>query len=48
MSSAYAGGRRVLDNLSVPIPAGQKVGIVRPSGAGKSTLVSFVQQLGDV
>jgi ATP-binding cassette, subfamily B, bacterial len=47
VSFAYPDGRRVFDDLSLLIPAGQKVGIVGPSGAGKSTLVSLVQRLDD-
>lgn len=45
---AYHDGRRVLEDFSLHIPAGQKVGIVGPSGAGKSTLVGLVQRLDDV
>jgi ATP-binding cassette subfamily B protein len=44
---AYPDGKPVFTNLSLQIPAGQKVGIVGPSGAGKSTLVSLVQRLDD-
>jgi ATP-binding cassette subfamily B protein len=42
---AYPGGRRVLDRVSLEIPAGQKVGIVGPSGAGKTTLLALVQRI---
>jgi ATP-binding cassette subfamily B protein len=45
---AYADGRQVFNNLSLMIPAGQKVGIVGPSGAGKSTLLSLLQRVDDV
>ncbi|KQP31455.1 ABC transporter ATP-binding protein [Methylobacterium sp. Leaf100] len=45
---AYGAGRRVLDGVTLTIPAGQKVGIVGPSGAGKSTLVQLLQRLHDV
>lgn len=44
---AYEDGRRVFQNFTLRIPAGQKIGIVGPSGAGKSTLVSLAQRLDD-
>jgi ABC-2 type transport system ATP-binding protein len=36
------GGRTVLPDLSVEIPAGQVVGLLGPSGSGKSTLIRAV------
>jgi ATP-binding cassette subfamily B protein len=48
VSFAYGKGRAVLQDVSLTIPAGQKVGIVGPSGAGKSTLVHLLQRLYDV
>jgi ATP-binding cassette subfamily B protein len=44
----YAGGRLVFDDLSLQIPAGERVGIVGPSGAGKSTLINLVQRFADL
>jgi ABC-type multidrug transport system fused ATPase/permease subunit len=41
-------GRPVFTNLSLTIPAGQKVGLVGPSGAGKSTLVQLMLRLYDI
>jgi ATP-binding cassette subfamily B protein len=48
LSFHYPTGERVIDDVSIDIPAGQKVGIVGASGAGKSTLVSLIQRLHDV
>ncbi len=48
VSFSYGGPREVTHELSLTIPAGQKVGIVGPSGAGKSTLVNLLQRLWDV
>jgi len=39
---AYAGETRVLDGLSLAIPAGKTVALVGESGAGKSTLVDLL------
>ena len=36
------GGREVLPDLSVNVPAGQVVGLLGPSGSGKSTLIRAV------
>jgi ABC-2 type transport system ATP-binding protein len=36
------GGREVLPDLSVVVPAGQVVGLLGPSGSGKSTLIRAV------
>jgi ABC-2 type transport system ATP-binding protein len=36
------GGRTVIPDLSVAIPAGQVVGLLGPSGSGKSTLIRAV------
>src|SRR3984957_7582727 len=35
-------GRTLLDNVSVNIPAGRRVGLVGPNGAGKSTLFRII------
>ena len=36
------GGRTLLDNVSINIPAGHRVGFVGPNGAGKSTLFRLI------
>lgn len=41
-------GQTVFQNLSLEIPAGQKVGLVGPSGAGKSTLMNVLLRLYDI
>ncbi len=40
-----AGGREILKNINLAIPAGQVIGIVGPSGSGKSTLTKLIQRL---
>jgi ATP-binding cassette subfamily B protein len=46
---SYEPGRRpVFSNLSIVIPAGQRVGLVGHSGAGKSTFVRLLQRLYEV
>ena len=42
---AYPGGANVFDDLSVRIPAGQRVGLVGYSGSGKSSFVSLILRL---
>lgn len=37
----------VLDNISLTIPAGQRVGLVGPSGAGKTTITKLLMRLDD-
>lgn len=46
---AYADSdENVLHNISLSIPAGQKIGLVGHSGAGKSTIVSLLLRFSDV
>ena len=43
----YEPGRFVLKDLSVEVPAGQRIALVGPSGIGKSTLISLLLRLYD-
>lgn len=49
VSFQYSDGRTdVIDNLSLKIPSGQKIGLVGRSGAGKSTIAHLVLRFSDV
>lgn len=48
VSFSYQKTRRVLNDISLTIPSGQRVGLVGPSGAGKSTIVKLLLRLHDV
>jgi len=45
---AYGGQRKVIDQLSLHIRPGEKVGLVGRSGAGKSTIVNLLLRFYDV
>jgi ATP-binding cassette subfamily B protein/ATP-binding cassette subfamily B multidrug efflux pump len=45
---AYKAGKPVIDDLSLTIKAGEKVGLVGISGAGKTTLVSLLLRFYDI
>lgn len=47
VSFAYGNGRRVLDGVTLTIPAGGTTAIVGRSGAGKSTLVNLIPRFYD-
>ncbi|MFI0462677.1 ABC transporter ATP-binding protein [Saccharopolyspora sp. 5N102] len=42
------GARTVIDDLSLSVPAGQRLAVVGPSGAGKSTLLQLLARFYDV
>lgn len=44
----YAGTQPLFENLSLEIPAGQKVGLVGYSGSGKTTFVNLILRLYDI
>ena len=44
---AYGGANRVIDNLSLVIRPGEKIGLVGRSGAGKSTVVNLLLRFFD-
>ena len=48
VSFGYRVQTPILRNLTLSIPAGQRLGLVGASGAGKSTLTQLVQRLHDV
>ncbi len=45
---AYKSGRPVIDDLSLTVRAGEKVGLVGLSGAGKTTLVNLLLRFYDI
>lgn len=45
---AYGDGKRIFEELSLHIPAGQKVGLVGHSGAGKSTITKLILRFADI
>ena len=48
VSFSYPDGRKVFDDFSLHIEAGQRVGLVGQSGGGKSTLFALLQRFYDV
>ncbi len=42
LSFGYSSEKLVLDNISLTVKRGQKLGIIGPSGCGKSTLVNLI------
>ncbi len=47
LSFAYPDGTRVLDHVSLSVPAGTSLAIVGPTGSGKSTLVNLIPRIYD-
>lgn len=48
VSFGYGDGRRVIDDVTLSIPAGTTCAIVGPSGSGKTTLVNLLARFWDV
>jgi ATP-binding cassette subfamily B multidrug efflux pump len=48
VSFAYGGSKKVIDDLTLVIRPGEKIGLVGRSGAGKSTVVNLLLRLYDV
>ncbi|WP_270299794.1 ATP-binding cassette domain-containing protein, partial [Eggerthella sinensis] len=48
VSFGYDPGRRIIDDVSLRIPAGSSCAIVGPSGSGKTTLVNLMARFWDV
>ncbi len=44
----YAKGATVIDNMSLSVRPGEKIGLVGPSGAGKSTLINLMLRFYDL
>jgi ATP-binding cassette subfamily C protein CydC len=42
VQSVHSASRKVLDNITLSLPAGRKIAIVGPSGAGKTTLANLL------
>ena len=42
MSKAYAGGKKVLDNIHLSFYPDAKIGVLGPNGSGKSTLLKIM------
>src|SRR3569623_1510253 len=42
MSKAYAGGKKVLDNIHLQFYPDAKIGVLGPNGSGKSTLLRIM------
>ncbi|MCZ4496244.1 MAG: transporter ATP-binding protein, partial [Thermoleophilia bacterium] len=47
VSFGYRDGRRVLDDVTLTIPAGQTVALLGPTGCGKTTLASMIPRFYD-
>ena len=47
ISFAYPGGKTVIDNFSLEVPAGSTVALVGPTGAGKTTIINLLMRFYD-
>ncbi|SOC41793.1 ABC transporter ATP-binding protein [Ureibacillus acetophenoni] len=48
VSFSYEGNKKVLDNITFEVKAGETVALVGPSGAGKTTICSLIPRFYDV
>lgn len=44
----YPNGKKAIQNISIDVPAGQRIALVGPSGSGKSTLLNLIPRFYDV
>lgn len=47
-SFSYVPNQKLIENLTLSVPSGQKVAIVGPTGAGKSTLINLLMRFYDL
>ncbi len=47
ISFSYPNGKKAIQNISIDIPAGQRIALVGPSGSGKSTLLNLIPRFYD-
>lgn len=45
---SYPNGKQAIQNISLSVPAGQRIALVGPSGAGKSSLLNLIPRFHDV
>lgn len=48
VSFSYPNGKKAIQNVTLSVPAGQRIALVGPSGAGKSSLLNLIPRFHDV